>query len=169
MGREVTEMNTRSVKKEARQPLKSLTADINPKEATGINKAPLSCVPIEVVFELGLGMLEGAVKYGRFNYVASGIRASVYYDAAQRHLAAWWSGEDIDDESGLPHEIKLMACMAVLRKARMEGKLIDDRPPRTKNSGWMAKLNKLAGEIIDRHKDKSPRHYTIADTEELRG
>lgn len=44
----------------------------------------------------------GAAKYERMNFVR-GYRWSLSYDALQRHMLAFWSGEDTDPESGLPH------------------------------------------------------------------
>lgn len=122
----------------------------NPKDAIGSRKAGISSVPAQVVAELGLAMLEGAAKYGRHNYRIAGVRASVYYDAAMRHLMAWWEGEDIDPDSGLPHVVKAMACMAVLRDAQINDKLSDDRPPLPRQ-GWVADLNKKAEEILARY------------------
>jgi hypothetical protein len=43
----------------------------------------------------------------------------------------------------------------------LEGNFVDDRPPRTVNE--MEFLNQKAGEIIDKHKDKNPKHWTIND------
>lgn len=44
----------------------------------------------------------GAEKYERLNFV-KGYSWSLSYDALQRHLHAFWGGEDNDPESGLPH------------------------------------------------------------------
>ena len=81
--------------------------------------------------EVGVGMLEGSIKYGRHNYRAIGVRAEVYYDAARRHIDAWWEGEDIDPDSGLSHITKAICSLVVLRDAMIQGKLFDDRPPPT--------------------------------------
>jgi hypothetical protein len=125
------------------------TKDTNPKDAVGIRKAGMSCVPAEVLLELGLAMQEGARKYGRHNYRVAGVRASVYYDAAMRHLMAWWEGEDIDPDSGLPHLVKAMACLLVIRDGTVNNCWVDDRPP-SLDSGWQTALNKKAGDLIDR-------------------
>jgi hypothetical protein len=109
-------------------------------------------------------MLEGAAKYGRHNYRIAGVRASVYYDAAMRHLMAWWEGEDIDPDSGLPHVVKAMACFAVLRDAQINGKLNDDRPPLPRQ-GWVAELNKKAEELLAKYPEPK-RAFTKDDKEE---
>lgn len=134
----------------------------NPKDAIGIRKAPLSTVPMGVVVEMGVGMLEGAAKYGRHNYRAAGIRSSVYFDALMRHMIDWWEGEDIDPDSGLSHVTKALCTLAVLRDAQMQGMVNDDRPPRS--AKFYPAMNAKAGETIDKHKEKTPRHFTIADT-----
>jgi len=122
----------------------------NPKDAVGIAKVPLSVVSAPVLMEIGLGMMEGARKYGRHNYRVAGVRASVYYDAAMRHLMSWWEGEDIDPDSGLSHVSKALACLSVLRDSMILGNWKDDRPPKHK-SGWVTEYNKKAKEIINKY------------------
>jgi hypothetical protein len=134
----------------------------NPKDIIGTRKAPLSVVPMPVVVEMGVGMAEGAAKYGRHNYRAVGVRGSVYFDATMRHLIAWWEGEDIDPDSGLPHITKAMCSLAVLRDAQMQGLCTDDRPPRS--APFYAEANERTAAILDKHSNKSPRHYTIEDS-----
>lgn len=136
--------------------------DTNPKDAIGISKAPMSTVPAAVLAEVGVAMLEGASKYGRHNYRAAGVRSSVYYDATMRHLMAWWEGEDTDPDSGMSHITKAITSLVVLRDAMIQDMCTDDRPPRS--AEFYARLNTLAAEVLARHADKSPRHYTIADS-----
>ena len=124
----------------------------NPKDSVGIRKAPMSTIPAPVLFEIGLAMLEGARKYGRHNYRAVGVRASVYYDALMRHVAAWWEGEDVDPDSGLPHLSKATACLVVLRDSQRRGNCTDDRPPKVED-GWVQGLNALAIKIIEKYPD----------------
>lgn len=127
--------------------------ETNPKDAVGIRKVPMSCVSAPVVMEMALGMMEGARKYGRHNYRVAGVRASVYYDAAMRHLMDWWEGVDIDPQSGIPHISKAMSALHVLRDAMMNDMWTDDRPPKMKNQQWIDLMNSKAGEIIDRFPD----------------
>lgn len=121
--------------------------ETNPKDALGVKRVPFSTVPIVPVAEVGLAMLEGALKYGRHNYRVSGVRSSVYYDAALRHLARWWEGEDIDPDSNLPHITKAIASLIVLRDAQINGMEIDDRPPAMRE--WVTELNQKAQDLVD--------------------
>lgn len=110
----------------------------------------MSTVPCGPILEAGLGMLEGARKYGRHNYRVVGARASVYYDAViARHLMPWWEGQDIDPDSGLSHITKAITGLLVLRDSMLKGNWIDDRP--ICNEIDLAELNRKAAEIIDRY------------------
>jgi len=122
----------------------------NPKDAVGTKKSPFSTIPAGPIAELGVAMLEGALKYGRHNYRAVGVRTSVYYDAALRHLTAFWEGQDIDPDSGLPHIVKAMACLTVLRDSQIVGNVVDDRPPSYPDN-WINGLNQKAAELIDKY------------------
>lgn len=134
----------------------------NPKDIIGIRKAPLSTVSAPVLAELGVAMLEGALKYGRHNYRVVGVRSSVYYDATIRHLFSWWEGEDIDPDCGLSHITKAITSLVVLRDAMIQGKLEDDRAPRSPE--FYRKLNEIAGQMMDKVAGKEvPTHYKIGD------
>ena len=119
----------------------------NPKDAVGIKKAPMSTIPANVLMELSLALMEGARKYGRHNYRKVGVRSSVYYDAAMRHLMDWWEGVDTDKDSGLSHLTKAMACLVVLRDSMLRKNLNDDRPPASPK-GWLEDLNKKAEALL---------------------
>ena len=125
--------------------------DSNPKDAVGIKKVPLSTVPAEVLMEIGVGLLEGARKYGRHNYRAIGVRASVYYDATMRHLMAWWEGEDIDKDSSLNHITKAICTLVVLRDAMINEKWTDDRPPKIDWLKHHNELTKILESLFDRY------------------
>lgn len=122
----------------------------NPKDAVGIKKAPMSTVPAPFIAAVGIAMMEGALKYGRHNYRAVGVRSSVYYDALMRHMMAWWEGQDIDPESGMSHLVKAGACLAVLFDSLTIGNLNDDRPPAHKD-GWIEELNGKAAALLKRY------------------
>ena len=123
----------------------------NPKDAVGVRKVPMHVMSAQVLMEMSLGMLEGARKYGSHNYRVAGVRASVYYDAAMRHLMDWWEGVDIDPASGISHVSKAMSALHVLRDAMMQEMWTDDRPPKAHNANWMDEMNQKAGDIIDKY------------------
>lgn len=101
--------------------------DSNPKTAFGEAKIKLSDTPTVGIQLMGQVHSNGAVKYGRFNWREHQVSSTVYYDAAQRHLMAWFDGETIDPESDLPHLAHVMACCNILLDAEKNGKLNDNR------------------------------------------
>lgn len=127
--------------------------DSNPKDAVGTGKVPFSTVPAQVIALAGLALLEGARKYGRHNYRAIGVRASVYYDATMRHLTSWWEGQDIDPDSDLSHVDKAISSLIVLRDAMLNNKWEDDRPPAVANQNWVADLNVKAKALNEKYPD----------------
>ncbi len=127
------------------------TKETNPKDAVGVTKSPLSTVPSQVLYEIGLAMLEGALKYGKFNYRVSGVRYSVYYDATMRHLNAFNEGQDIDPDSGVSHITKAIASLVVLRDAMLNDKWTDDRPPEPKNPKWLDEMNLKTKDILAKY------------------
>lgn len=138
----------------------------NPKDLIGSNKLPLHLWPTTATAAGCMAFLEGALKYGRSNWRVVGVRATVYYDALQRHMAAWLEGEDVDPESGLPHLAKALACIAILVDAEAAGKLNDDRPYPGGAYDQAARLTPEVEKLKARHADKNPTHYTIADWRE---
>jgi len=121
----------------------------NPKDACGVKKVPLSGMPAPVLLEAGLVKLHGDLKYGRYNWREAGVRGSFYYDAAFRHLAAWYEGEDNDPDSGISHIAHAITGLAVLRDSIMRGNWVDDRPQSTQ--GFISELNKKAAEMVEQH------------------
>ena len=102
--------------------------DDNPKTIYGEAKFRISDTPVNSIRLLGLVHNNGATKYGTLNWREHTVSASVYYNAAWRHMAAWYEGEDLDPESGLPHLAHVMACMSIVLDAEKFDKLNDDRP-----------------------------------------
>jgi len=134
-----------------------MSKETNPKDACGIKKVPLSGMPANVLLEAGLVKLHGDLKYGRFNWRDVGVRGSVYYDAAFRHLAAWYEGEDNDPDSGVHHIAHAITGLVVLRDSIMRGNWTDDRPEPTPNI--IKELNEKAVEIIENvHTKMEPRN-----------
>lgn len=138
----------------------------NPKDIIGSDKLPLHLFPSTAVAMGCLGMMEGLLKYGKTNFRAIGVRYSIYIDAAFRHLKSALEGEDIDPESGIPHLGKALCCIAIIIDAQAAGKLTDDRPIGGGYAKLVEQLTPTVKALRERHKDKNPRHYTIADNPE---
>lgn len=100
----------------------------NPKDILGLQKAPLRLVPPALLIHVSRVMAHGAAKYGAYNWRALKVRLEIYLEAAMRHILAKMDGEDLDPDSGYPHEAHAAACMAIILDAAATGNLIDDRP-----------------------------------------
>jgi hypothetical protein len=135
----------------------------NPKDGIGATKLPLSLVPATAIDVESLAFLNGALKYGRANWRACGVRASIYLDAARRHISAWENGEENDAE-GVPHLGSARACMGIIIDAMSCGKLNDDRPPSIDLAAHREHLTPIVGSLTALHADRHPRHYSISDT-----
>ena len=86
----------------------------NPKDVIGSGKLPLHLWPTTATAMGSIALLNGALKYGRSNWRKLGVRASVYVDACQRHMAAWFEGEECDEEGGAAS----LGCVGVHRDHR---------------------------------------------------
>jgi hypothetical protein len=102
--------------------------DGNPKTQYGVAKPNLTNVPPVGMFRVGQVMACGAEKYGPMNWRDDKITASVYVNAALRHLLTYWDGQDLDEETHLPHLAHAAACLLILLDAEAQGMLQDDRP-----------------------------------------
>lgn len=137
----------------------------NPKDSVATKKPGISCIPLPVLMELGVGLLEGARKYGRHNYRATPVRASVYIDATFRHIAQWYEGEDIDPDSGLSHITKAIASLVVLRDGMMQGKFVDDRPPQS-SPEWLRSMQPQVEELFVKYPN-AEKAYTQKDVDNV--
>lgn len=134
----------------------------NPKQAVGDTKLPLHLVPASAIAAESLAFLNGALKYGAWNYRAEGIRASTYIAALKRHISRWEEGEEVDEE-GVMHLAAVRACAGMLIDGQAFGYLEDDRAPSVDLEGFYRKLMPTVAALRERHKDRKPRHYTIRD------
>lgn len=139
----------------------SVAAD-NPKDVVGSTKLPLHLWPTTASAVGCIALLNGALKYGRSNWRSVGVRASIYVDACQRHLSAWFEGEECDEE-GVPHLGAALACLAILVDCSAAGKLRDDRQYPGGHREYLAGLAPLVARLHEQHAGKSPKHYTIGD------
>lgn len=127
--------------------------DNNPKTAIGVTKVPLHLVPPSAKHYLALALADGARKYGPYNWRNHPISVSVYKSALERHVDAFWDGEDFAPDSGLHHIAHAMACCALIMDAHSIGMLNDDRPARgaapSLQAAYSAKPDPVKPVIVD--------------------
>jgi len=113
-----------------------VTRSRNPKDIAGSAKPPLHLIPGPARVLVSLAMKDGALKYGPFNWRETPVEASNYTAACERHIAAWFDGEECASDSGISHIAHAIASLMILLDAQQCGSLVDDRP----KAGATAKL-----------------------------
>ncbi len=106
----------------------AVTSTGNPKDLIGVKKPNVALVPPASSLYQAQAMMDGAAKYGPYNWRENPVKSMIYIAAAQRHIAAYLDGEDIDAKSGVPHLGHGLACLGILADATETGNLLDDRP-----------------------------------------
>lgn len=145
------------------EPLAGVFDADNPKDVIGSGKLPLHLWPTTATAMGSIALLNGALKYGRSNWRRVGVKASIYVDACQRHIAAWFEGEQADEE-GVPHLASALACLAILVDCEAAGRLRDDRQVSGGHRELIDSLTPHVSRLRELHASRSPKHYTIEDS-----
>ena len=90
-------------------------------------KARFDLIPPKVLIDLADIYTYGAEKYEDRNW-EKGMAYSRVYGAVQRHLNAYWGGQDLDEESGLPHLMHAAFGLFALQQFATTHPELDDRP-----------------------------------------
>lgn len=138
--------------------------DTNPKDAIGCKKLPMDLCPDTITVFASLALLEGALKYGKFNWRIAGVRASIYIAACRRHMTKFNNGEWADPETNIPHLASVIACAGIMLDAWLCGKLVDDRPPRHPLPEAIDKLAGMVEHLQQMFEDHDPHQNTIEDS-----
>jgi hypothetical protein len=110
-------------------------ADGNPKAVQGAKKHTLRLLPLPAAIVVNQALEDGVAKYGAANWRLTGVAASVYIDAAKRHIDQWYDGGQELAIDSLIHNLgHAMACLAIIVDAQHNDKLIDDRPTPCKDT-----------------------------------
>ncbi|QMP84053.1 hypothetical protein pphageT12_35 [Pseudomonas phage pphageT12] len=103
--------------------------DGNPKSLQGAKKYSLRYLPLPANIAVNQALEDGAKKYGPANWREKGVAASVYVDAALRHISQYFDGkQDKASDSGVHNLGHAMACLAIIIDAEANKTLQDDRP-----------------------------------------
>ena len=89
-------------------------------------KPRMSLMPFNALASIASVFTYGAEKYSADNW-RDGMRWRRMADAMLRHVGAWLEGEDLDDESNLPHLAHAGCCLLMLLGMVLSGKGEDDR------------------------------------------
>lgn len=134
-------MEYTEVKATAGQEGRQQPQGINPKDLIGSKKVSITKFPMTALVHGAHAMMNGASKYGPYNWRDNAVVASIYVDAAMRHLASWFEGEEVAEDSGVHHLGHAMACCAILLDAQATGNLYNDRPKRGELTTVLLELN----------------------------
>jgi hypothetical protein len=138
--------------------------ETNPKDAIGSSKLPLDLVPATLEIYASLAFLDGALKYGKFNWRVVGVRVSIYLAAIKRHIAKFENGEWADPKTRVPHLSSILACAGIIVDAHVNENIIDDRPPASLAVSDL--IDEMETEVVylkEFFKGHRPHQYTIED------
>jgi hypothetical protein len=92
----------------------------------GVKPERHSLMPTYPLAEVARVYEYGSRKYADHNW-RKGYEWSKSYDALQRHVQAFWGGEDYDIESGLPHAAHAVFHLFALLQGMVDHPEFDDR------------------------------------------
>jgi hypothetical protein len=120
-----------------------MTKDTNPKDRAATSRLDITLFPQTAIIYGALGMTEGDLKYGGYNYREKGVSFSTYIAALMRHLMKLYNGEWEDSKTGVPHLASMLSDVAIIIDAYEMGILNDDRPPQCDVSGLLARMEDM--------------------------
>lgn len=92
-----------------------------------MDKPRYDLLPPELMEQTAKILTFGAQKYAVRNWEL-GMDWSRVFGALQRHMWAWWGGEDLDPETGESHLAHACCCIAFLTAYEQRKVGTDDRP-----------------------------------------
>jgi hypothetical protein len=106
------------------------TKSSNPKDvlAASEQRVLLHLIPSPALAHAAQALMDGARKYGPYNWREEGVSAVTYISATMRHLRDWLDGEEVAADSQVHHLGHAMACLAIILDAIEIKNLVDDRP-----------------------------------------
>lgn len=144
-----------------------MTTDVkpsNPKDAIGASKLSMHLCPTSAEVQMSLAFLEGALKYGKYNWRVAGVRVSIYLDAIRRHLGKFEDGEWNDPQTTIMHLGYIMACCAIMIDSKHVGNLVDDRPPSAPTAELIDATQATIKHLKELFKDHNPHQCVITDS-----
>lgn len=112
----------------------------NPKDLQGAKKCDVSLLPAIATYHAAHAFVDGAMKYGPYNWRDNKVLARVYIAGIKRHVERWEAGEELATDSGVHNLGGVMACAALLLDAQTTGNLVDNR---AKSPAVLAAMDKI--------------------------
>jgi Domain of unknown function (DUF5664) len=113
----------------------------NPKNIAAKLKVDISLLPSAGIIHGAHACMDGAEKYGPYNWREKDIALRAYAAAATRHIMSWLDGEDIDPQSGVHHLGHAIAGLSIALDAMELGRCIDDRPVKGNAAELLTKIS----------------------------
>lgn len=129
--------------------IESKATTVNPKDLVGNTKVSITKLPVIGTIMGAMAMMDGAEKYGPYNWREKDVVAHIYVDAAMRHWMDWFEGQEAASDSKVHHLGHAIACAAIILDAQANGNLIDDRPIKKNEDGTPVNLDWLP-ELLDK-------------------
>lgn len=89
-------------------------------------KVRWSTLPHDALVEVIHVLEYGAQRYGENNWCLVENARRRYFDAALRHLWAWYGGQDKDEESGRYHLAHAACCVLFLLALTIRGRIPEE-------------------------------------------
>ena len=130
----------------------------NPKDLAATTRLDLSLFPDSAVIYGALGMTEGDLKYGGYNFRVDGVKLSVYMAALRRHSKKFYNGEWADKKTKVPHLASMLGSVAIIIDGFVKGNIIDDRPPAVDITKLLDEMQDNVEHLQKIFKRKTPRY-----------
>lgn len=119
---------------------------VNPKDRIGATKVDFTLCPSTAYTAWALAQMDGANKYGAYNWRIEPIQLRTYIGAIQRHALDFLEDEHVALDSLIEHMGHIMSSAAIIIDAMRAGTFVDDRPVKGVGSSVIAEANKFIEE-----------------------
>lgn len=112
------------------------------------SKVRTDLLPTNPLMDIAKVLTFGARKYNDRNW-EKGIAWNRVYGALQRHLFAWWNGQDLDPETGLSHLAHAGCCIVFLLEFEKTHRELDNRPNSARAKPETTTAPKTHNDLLD--------------------
>jgi hypothetical protein len=113
----------------------------NPKDAVGRRKPDLALIPGTALIYMSTAFMDGAIKYGPYNYRTTAVSMWTYLSPITRHFLAFLDGQNFDPKTKVHHLAYVMANCAIILDSTEQGIMVDDRPAKGKTAELLERFN----------------------------